>query len=263
MKIISFATLKGGTGKTMSLFSIAGALAKKKRVLLIDCDPQCNLTSNVGLDITETSAGSLWSIFEDRAATPEKVISKAPIEQLPKLDIIPSSMYLFETEMNLVSRSGREQILKNWLDKNKSSFEAYDYILCDTNPSMGIINQNAFVVSDSIILVTDVGMNAVIGAEMFIYLWGSRREDLGLEDNVTAIIINNLDKRLSVSSDLPEFIRDHDDLKSLLVMPAIPARAAIKDTEFYSLPITLHAPKSDGAETIELLIKALTKKGAL
>lgn len=263
MKKVSFATLKGGTGKTMSLFSVAGVLAEKKNVLMVDCDPQCNLTANSGIDSADTSLPSLKDVFEDDSVTPEQVIVKSPIKEAPKLDIIPSSMYLFETELTLASRTGRELVLKNWFGQNEEYFSRYDYILFDTNPSMGAINVNAFVLADSIVLVTDVGFNSITGVEMFIYLWGKNRKGLALDDNVKALIVNNSDKRLNLAGELVEYISTQEALEGLLVLPAIPSRAAIKETEFSTKPITLAKPTSDAADTVRELVKNLKKKGAL
>ena len=108
------------------------------------------------------------------------------------MDIICSSIQLTATEMQLVSRAGREQILKNYIDDNIKFFREYDYVIIDTNPSMGIINQNAFYVADNILLVTDVSYNGIQGAELFMYLWEKARNDLRKADNISAFFINML-----------------------------------------------------------------------
>jgi chromosome partitioning protein len=262
-KIVATGTLKGGTGKTMSLFNLAGSLAQSHRVLLIDCDPQCNLTSNTGVDISDPDQPSIRNIFEDSKTPPETVVWTSVIEALPKLDLIPSSLYLIDTEMNLVSRAGRENLLANWLKKNAAFIEQYDYLLLDTNPSMGLVNQNAFVVANSIILVTDVGFNSLLGTQAFIYLWGKRREDLLLKDNIKALIFNNSDKRTSLSAQLKEYIEADDELSKLLVLPEIPARVSMKRTEGLYLPITISEPKSDSAKAVDTLVHNLKKRGAL
>ena len=92
MKIITMATLKGGTGKTLNTFNIGGILAENSKVLLIDIDPQCDLTSNCGIDSSNTEVRTIRDIFENlpkNQPTAEEVIMKSPIPELPNLDLIP------------------------------------------------------------------------------------------------------------------------------------------------------------------------------
>ena len=111
MKIITFATLKGGSGKTMNTFNISGILAEKNRVLLIDVDPQCNLTNNCGIDTSDASFKTIRDIFDNlpkNQPEPDEVIIKAPIPELPNLDLIPSSILLFKTERAMSAKNNRE-----------------------------------------------------------------------------------------------------------------------------------------------------------
>ena len=260
-KKVATGTLKGGTGKTMSLFNISGCLAQTSKVLMVDCDPQCNLTSNTGVDIADPDQPSVRMIFEEPKVSPETLIWEGVIPDIPSLDLIPSSLYLIDTEMNLVSKTGRERLLSNWIRRNNEHLKKYDYIMFDTNPSMGLVNQNVFAICDSIILVTDVGFNSILGAQAFVYLWEKCREGLMLEDNIRAMIINNSDKRTTLLNDLKEYITSDEDLSKLLVLPDIPSRVAMKRTEGSCLPITF---TNDGAaEIIAILVENLKRKGAL
>lgn len=262
-KIAAFATLKGGTGKTMTAFNVSGILAEKHKVLMIDCDPQCNLSSNAGVDITDPDEPSIRTVFDDGKTNPLNITIPGVIDDLPNLDIIPSSLYLIETEMNMISRSGRENLLSNWFKRNKEHFDRYDYIIIDTNPSMGLVNQNVFVCANSINLVTDVGHNAKLGANAFIYLWEKRREDLQLDDNIRSLIVNNYDKRIGLSGDFIEDILDSEGLMDLFVLPVIPSRVLIKDTEGKMKPINLISKRSEGLIAYRTLVENLIKKGAL
>jgi chromosome partitioning protein len=230
LKIITIGTLKGGTGKTATLFNLAGLLAEQHRVLLIDCDAQTNLSLNCGVDITVSNLNTVKNIFDDNA-TAQDVILKNPIKELVKIDIIPSSIRLTATELEIVSKAGRENILKNFILDNQATLNEYDYILIDTNPSMGIINQNAFLIADSIILVTDVSLNGIQGAELFIELWDNSRKYLRRENNIKALIINNFDKRIKLSGDLLEYCRDTEGIKEIVLETVIPASVQIKNTE--------------------------------
>ena len=97
---------------------------------------------------------------------------RAPLRDLPNLDVMPSSILLFKTEFELAAKGERIRLLGYYLQDNSEFFGRYDYIIIDTNPGLGLVNQNAFFAADSIVLVTDVSDNGLTGVEMFQYLWG-------------------------------------------------------------------------------------------
>ena len=96
MKSIAFGTLKGGTGKTTTCFNLAGGLAlnPKNKILLVDGDPQCNLTNDIGIDCSDMERNNIRTIFENKKITPQELIIKNAIEELPNIDIIPSNILL-------------------------------------------------------------------------------------------------------------------------------------------------------------------------
>lgn len=264
MKIVAFGTLKGGTGKTTVAYNIGGILAEKHKVLFIDVDPQSNLSDNAGIDTADQNGHSVRDVFDNpNGTTAASVITPAPMEQLPNLDIIASHIRLTATELRLVSTAAREQILKRWIQKNMDVLQKYDYIILDTNPSMGLINQNAFLAADSIVLVSDVSNKARVGAELFMYLWGEICEAMQLEDNVKALVVNNSDKRIKMAKQLKEYYREDEDFGKILVETAIPARVEIKNTELEYAPINVLAPKSDSCKAFRALIEELKTKEVL
>lgn len=113
------------------------------------------------------------------------------------------------------------------MSDHKAFFDQYDYILIDTNPSMSIVNQNAFLASDAILLVSDVSMNAIEGAQLFIALWEEARKRLRREDNIKGFIVNDFDSRNKLSADYLEYLRtspDTEDLRPILFETVIPAQ---------------------------------------
>lgn len=267
MKIITLGTLKGGSGKTMNTFNIAGILAEDYRVLLVDVDPQCNLSNNVGIDVADPDLKTVRDIFNnlpDNQPLPEEVIIKKPITELPGLDIIPSSIMLFDTEMNMVNVSARESFLKYYFDDNREYLEShYDYILIDTNPSMSVININAFYVADSIILTSDVSTNSINGAELFCALWDSKRKPLRKEDNIAALIICNLDKRTNLGKSLVEYTAGAEFSQDLILKTIIPATVKLKNTEVGHKPVNVLYPRDEILGIYNGVISELKEKGVL
>ena len=262
MKTVTIGTLKGGTGKTSTLFNLAGLIAEKQKVLLVDCDPQTNLSLNCGVDITIKNVKTVKNVF-DGNATAQDVIFKNPIKELPNIDIIPSSIELTATELQIVSKAGRENILKNFFLDNQKVLSEYDYILLDTNPSMGIVNQNAFLVADSIILVSDVSLNGIQGAELFISLWGDARRHLRKGDNIKALVLNNLDKRIKLSGELIDYCRDNEGIKNIVLQTTIPASVQVKNTEIEHKTINLLNKNSSVHDAYRDVLGELQERGVL
>jgi len=260
MKTIAFGTLKGGTGKTTVAYNVAGVLAEEYKVLLIDMDPQANLTDKAGVDTTIQDGITVRDIFRDQKISPESVIVKEPMWQFPNLDIIPSHIRLTATEMQLVSTPAREHILRRWIERNRDYLKQYDYIIIDTNPSMGVVNQNAFMAADSIVLVSDVSRKALQGAQLFTYLWGEVAEAMQLEDKVKALILNNNDKRIALGKHLMEFYREDEEFGKIVLNNSIPARVDIKNTEIKYLPINITAPDSDSCQAFRDVVSELMQK---
>ncbi len=265
-KIITFATLKGGSGKTMCTFQVASIVAEKKKVLLIDIDPQCNLSLNCGIDITNRESYSVRDIFDNSSSQqpdPETVIVKSPIEELPKLDIIPASILLHKTEIGLYQKSDRERVLQKYFTKHKDFFATYDYIFIDTNPSMSLTNVNGFLIADEIILTCDVSANSIMGAELFCELWDEKREELDKEDNIAAMIITNYDGRSNLAKSLAEYTQEKDFCKDLVLETLVSASVKLKESEASHLPINILAPKHKSCDQYREVVKELKKQEVL
>lgn len=273
-KIITFATLKGGAGKTMNLFNLAGVIAGRgKKVLLIDVDPQCNLSANCGIDVADMGFVTVKDIIANYQATEQPkakdVIIRHPIEGLPSLDIIPSSILLFNVEESITILEGKTRILKNFINRNKNDLQEYDYIFLDTNPSMSVFNINAFYVADAIIISTDVSSNSISGAELFCGLWDAKREQINetaevqKEDNIEALLIGNYSKRSKLSKELLEYVHTADFSKDIILDTIIPATVQLKDTEVSHTPINILHKGDKAHQAYEDLADELIEKEIL
>lgn len=248
MNIITIATMKGGTGKTTLTYNMSAGLASTgANVLAMDFDPQCNLSSNFNFDIFNESAPSVADIFEDINTDPWSILLPTPLKECGTLDIIPSTMYLYGTELNLSTRAMREQALTNYIYQHQDFFGCYDYILIDTGPNMGIINQNAFFASDHIVLVLDPSCNSAKGAHVFLSLWDRAREYSRIEDHVDALVINNVE-RTNISNALIEYIDGHPVLSKIRMKSMLPHTTRFKECDNQNLPIQFLKTKNAKAE---------------
>lgn len=269
MKTITFGTLKGGVGKTMLCFNIGGILAQlDKRVLIVDSDLQGNLTNNMGIDRTLPELKTTYDIFniDEEQPQPEQLVLHRPNKKIPNLDMIAGSIFLHKAELKMATVAGREQILKNYFSDNSEFFSQYDYILIDTNPSMSIVNQNAFLASDAVLLVSDVSMNALEGAQLFIALWEEARRRLRVGDNIKGFIVNDFDSRNKLSADFLEYIKtspDTADIRTLMMNTIIPRNIRITESELAAVPISQYDIRSRGCEAIASLVDELAERGIL
>lgn len=259
MKIIAFGTMKGGTGKTTLAFNLAGLLAEEHKVLLWDIDPQCNLSQSAGMDINTRDAYTTKDVFDNPETPPEKIA--VCLEN--NLWIMPGSIDLTVTEATLPSKAGRELILRYYIEDNIEFFHQFDYVLLDTNPSMSNVNQNGFVAADSIVLVSDVSLHSIRGAELFMYLWEDIRRSLRLSETIRALVLNNYDSRIKLAGQLMDYCAEQEDLQNLIVKTVIPSRVAMKNTAIEQKPINQLQPESDLVVVLRRLIGELEEKGVL
>lgn len=260
MKIIAFGTMKGGTGKTTLAFNLAGLLASKDyKVLLWDLDPQCNLSQSAGMDINTRGVYTTKDVFDNPETAPDKIA----VHLDGNLWIMPGSIDLTLTEATLPSKAGRELILRYYIEDNIEFFHQFDYILLDTNPSMCNVNQNGFVAADSIVLVSDVSLHSIRGAELFMYLWEDIRRSLRLPETIKALVLNNYDSRTKLAGQLMEYCEGQDQLRQLIVKTVIPARVAMKNTAIEKKPIHELQPHGDLVDILCSLVGELKSKGVL
>lgn len=262
MKIISVATLKGGTGKTSAVFNLSGFLAENNKVCVIDCDPQANFTSNCKIDENADGFKSIVDIFE-RQLSPEEIIVKSPINQLPNLDVIPSSVMLTATELRLAGYSARELILRNYFKKHKKFFSNYDYILMDTNPSLGVVNQNTHVIANHILLICDISINGFKGSDLFCNLWAGICDSLDIPNNISGFIINRFDKRNKLSENFLDFCKSKDFINSIMFDTIVPENVQLRKGEIYGMPINIFDTKCTGYIAYQNLYKEMQKRGII
>lgn len=269
MKTICFAQMKGGTGKTTIAFNVSCMLAEKYKVLVVDFDAQCNISSNFCYDIFSEDATTVADLFEDINTNPMDILDPSPLPQLPNLDLFPSTFYLNGTENMLASMSYREQAMKRYMERNSKFFNFYDYIIFDTGPNMGAINQNAFFIADHIILVADPDCNSAQGSDVFLKLLEQATQYSDKKYNVDGLVINNME-RTKMSGKMTQYVDNHDVLSKIRFNTTIPHTTRFKECVDQNLPIQFLNVKRQEEESrkraedaIVNLIREMNERGIL
>ena len=268
MKVISFCNLKGGSGKSSTAFNIVGILAKKKKkVLVIDCDAQANMTNNFGIDDYDFSIKGVVNLFDSvsikQSIAPEEIIIKSPVQEMPTVDLMPCNIYLTASEMKVVGLSAREWILRNYFEENADFFKRYDYAIIDTAPSLGIININVFYASDEMILVTDVGVHGYKGCKLIMKEWASIAKSLRTTNNIHGIVINRYSKVIRLGADFLEFVKTDEEFNNLAFKTLIPENIKIRECETVGKPLAFYDIKNVAISAYIDLYKEMVKRGIL
>ena len=202
MPIISFAIQKGGSGKTTSVVNLAAALQQQgKKILMVDADPQANLTQASG--ITEETDNNLFTELKKETEGNKKKDERPAIIELPGgIHLIPSSIELASAELELVNVYGREQLL-SWILKPVEA--DYDFIFIDCPPSISMLTVNALVASRYVLMPLQAEFLPLEGVRSFMHHFGNVakiKKKLGLEIDVLGFILTKFDEHKKMNRDV-------------------------------------------------------------
>ncbi|WP_239774506.1 ParA family protein [Tenacibaculum finnmarkense] len=244
-KVISISNHKGGVGKTTSSINIGAGLVKlKKKVLLIDLDPQANLSQSLGVLEPELNIyGALRGDYELQ-----------PIEIIEGLYLVPSTLDLSGAEVEMSGEPGREYILKELIDPIKDN---YDFIIIDSPPSLGLLTINSFTASDEILIPLQAQYLALQGLTKLLEVVDKIKKRLNKGLKVGGVFITQYDKRKVLNRDVASTIDLH--FKDTVFKTKIRDNIALAEAPAQGLDIFRYNPKSYGAEDYLKLSKEILK----
>jgi chromosome partitioning protein len=248
--VIALAMQKGGVGKTTTTLSLGTALAARgRRVLLIDIDPQANLTQGFGVDPSHLE----YSVYEV-LLNPERGSAFATIRVDEGVDLIPSSLLLAGAELELAGRVGRELLLRKAL---RAAHETYDYILIDPPPSLGLFSLNALAAAHRVLVPLQLhayALKAMPQLEQTIDLVREINPDLA----IGGILCTLADRRTGLSHEIERQVRDR--YGSLVFHTVIPMNIKLAEAPTAGMPIHRYAPGSAGAQAYRALADELESR---
>jgi chromosome partitioning protein len=277
--VVAFAHHKGGTGKTTSCLNVAGYLQKDgKNVLVVDCDPQANATTGLGVN-PESLELSMYDVFMSVfEGFPDIVINDVIVPTASGVDLAPATLDLVGVEPYLYSIEDRAGLLREALARVRDN---YDFILIDTPPSMGQFVINGLVAADHTVVTLDPGTFALKGMDALSTVFGDIREMLGENISADFAILTRWKgsgdrsagtgglalflKRIFSPGPSAEEEKERERLRSFEneVKKAfkqvfmVPYSPAIYETQQHGLPISHYAPESDAGREYRTITTAL------
>lgn len=202
-KIITISNHKGGVGKTTSTINIGSGLGLLgKKVLLVDLDPQANLTQSLGIAAEEDN---IYTLLKRTVANKKSVYSPV-VTPSPGVYVIPSTLDLSGAEVELSSEAGREFFLKELLSLYRPHF---DYILIDSPPSLGLLTINAFTASDRVIIPIQAEYLALKGLTKLLEIIEKIKSRLNKDLKLGGIFVTQYDNRKILNKDIAEAMEKH------------------------------------------------------
>jgi len=244
--IISISNQKGGVGKTTTAINLSASLAvAEKRCLLVDCDPQGNATTGLGIDKAHVDGG-LYELILGSAAEGE-VIRKTG---LSGLHLIGSSPDLIGAEVELMSLQDREYRLRGKLFSLRDS---YDYVFLDCPPSLGFMTINALTAADSVLVPLQCEYYALEGLSQLLETVGAVRRGLNPSLRLDGILLTMYDSRNNLALQVEEEVRGL--FKEKVFKTLIPRNVRLSEAPSHGMPILLYDIKSKGAQSYLSLAK--------
>ncbi|MGB1251570.1 MAG: ParA family protein [Candidatus Promineifilaceae bacterium] len=242
--IIAVLSHKGGTGKTSLVQNLGYELGKQKRVLLVDFDPQSNLTVGCGIEPYEERQTVFHTMY-DPNTTANTIIS------LDHYDLLPSNLDLALAEQQFAAYYDRNNKLQDAIAMVQ---DKYDYVLIDSPPSMGFFAFNALTAANEVLIPLQCqpyALRAVDNTLQLVKLVQKNNRDL----HVRSVVLTMYDKRVALTKSVEAAARQR--FKALVAQAVIPVNISVSEAGLEGQPVAIYAPRSRGAQSYQALSQEL------
>jgi chromosome partitioning protein len=256
-RIVAVANQKGGVGKTTTTINLAASVALADRnVLLVDVDPQGNLTSGVGQKGRASEAGTVYNALTSLEPTTDAapfIISTT----IDRLHLIPAERNLTGAEIEMVTLNAREERLRALIDPLR---DRYDYIFIDCPPSLGLLTLNALVAADAVLIPLHCEYFALEGLADLVGTMRRVRAALNPGLDIDGVLLTMFDERTNLGQQVASDVRNF--FKEKVFRTVIPRNVRLGEAPSHGMPVILYDAKSRGAEAYRALAREVLERSA-
>jgi chromosome partitioning protein len=250
--VISISNQKGGVGKTTTAINLSASLSAVGRsVLLLDCDPQGNATTGLGVN-RRTLAHGVYDLLMGTVPSSAVIVETA----LPKLHLIGSTPALIGAEVELTSMEGKEFRLHRALSALR---KGYDHIFLDCPPSLGFLTVNALTAADAVLVPLQCEYYALEGLSELIRTLKAVKKSLNPALRMAGLVLTMYDNRNNLSQQVAQELRDH--FGASVFETVIPRNVRLSEAPSHGKPVLLYDLHCKGAQSYLALARELTQRG--